>query len=255
MLALFAPFVGLPDDLVRLIWVGGTAAIAVWMLRRLGLPGYWLGFPPIFEVIVLGHPEVVLVALLLFGGVLGGLATLVKPYLGLALVADRRWRAIAASATAFLVTLPFLPWSRFLAELPMISANLAHQAHGDSVFGDPVLMLVAAVALLSMGLRNALWLTTPLLLPSVQPNYRVMTLPVLTPLLASFWALPVPGATLAGVVTLAVVLQVQRRRALPPWLAVGIRTAARDRTSKEAEPSVVTSVRRRLTSRLPSASA
>jgi Glycosyltransferase family 87 len=70
MLGLFLPFAGMPDDLVRLIWVSGTAAIAVWMLRRLGLPGYWLGFPPIFEVIVLGHPEVLLAGLLLFGGAL-----------------------------------------------------------------------------------------------------------------------------------------------------------------------------------------
>lgn len=254
MLALFAPFVGLPDDAVRLLWVAATVAVAVWMLRRLGLPAYWLGFPPIFQVIVLGHPEVVLVALLLFGGVLGGLAPLVKPYMALVLVAERRWRALAVGAAAFLITLPFLPWQRFLTELPMISATLAEQAHGDGVFGDPLLMLVAAVALLSLGPRLALWLATPLLWPSVQPNYRLMTLPVLTPLLATFWALPVPGATLVGIVTFAIVLQVQRRRQLPSWLEAGLRPAARDASSmsKEDEPPAVAAVRRRLTAMLPS---
>lgn len=252
MLALFVPFAGLPDDLIRLIWVAGTAAVAIWMLRRLGLPGYWLGFPPIFQVIVLGHPEIVLVGLLLFGGLLGGLAPLIKPYVGLVLVAERRWRAVAVGIVAFLVTLPFLPWPQFLAELPMISATLAQQAHGDGVFGDPLLMLVAAVALLSLGPRLALWLATPLLWPSVQPNYELMTLPVLTPLLATFWALPIPGATLAGVIALAVALQVQRRRRLPTWLEAGLRPVARDTTSKEAESAVVAAVRRRLVSMLPS---
>ena len=254
MLGLFLPFVGLPDDLIRLVWVAGSVVVAIWMLRRLGLPGYWLGFPPIFQVIVLGHPEVVLVGVLLFGGVLGGLAPLVKPYMGLALLAERRWRAIAIGALAFLVTLPFLPWSRFLAELPSISATIAQQSHGDGVFGDPLLMVLAAVALLSLGPRLALWLATPLLWPSVQPNYKVMTLPVLTPLLAAFWALPVAGATLVGVIALAVVLQVERRRRLPAWLVAGIRPAARtpDATSNEQEPAVLAAVWRRVTSQLSS---
>jgi hypothetical protein len=251
MLGLFLPFAGMPDDLVRLIWVAGTAAIAVWMLRRLGLPGYWLGFPPIFECIVLGHPEVLLAGLLLFGGVLGGLAPLVKPYMGLVLLAERRWRALAVGVVAFAVTLPFLPWARFLAELPMISATLAAQAHGDGAFGNPVLMLVAAVALASMGPRLALWLATTLLWPSAQPNYKVMTLPVLTPLLAAIWAIPLPGATLVGVVVQAILMQVARRRALPAWLTVGIGQAARDTTSKESEPPAVAALRRRLTAVLP----
>ena len=255
MLALFVPFAGLPDDLIRLIWVAGTAAIAIWMLRRLGLPGYWLGFPPIFQVIVLGHPEVALVALLLFGGVLGGLSPLVKPYMGLALVAERRWRAIVVGVVAFLVTLPFLPWPRFIAELPTISATLTQQAHGDGVFGEPVLMVLAALALLALGPRLALWLATPLLWPSVQPSYKIMTLPVLTPLVAAFWALPIPGSTLAGVVVQAVVVQVAKRRALPAWLAAGVRPAARDTTSKEPEPSVVTAARRRFARIMPTAAA
>ena len=254
MLAMFLPFAPLPDDVVRLVSVVGTAVIAAWMLRRLGLPGYWLGFPPIFSVIVLGHPEIALVALLLFGGVLGGLAPLVKPYLGLALVAERRWRAIAIGAVAFLATLPFLPWSRFLAELPMIGANLAAQYHGDGVFGEPVLMLIAVVALLALGPRLALWLATPLLWPAVQPSYKVMTLPVLSPLLAAFWALPVPGATLAGVVAQAIVVQAAKRRELPGWLAAGVRPAAAgDTTSHEPEPSIVAGLRQRLAAMRPGA--
>jgi hypothetical protein len=246
MLALFLPFVALPGDAIRVIWFVGSIAIAVWMLRRLGLPGYWIGFPPIFSVMILGHPEIALAAILLFGGILGGLAAIIKPYLGLALLAERRWRAIAIAAIAFLVTLPLLPWSRFLAELPMITANLARQYRGDGVFGEPVLMVVAAIALLTMGPRLALWLATPLFWPYVQPGYKIMTLPVLSPLVAAFWSLPIPGATLIGVVAQAVVLQVAKRRALPPWLASGVQPAAKDTTSHETEPAAVAAVRQRL---------
>jgi hypothetical protein len=246
MLALFLPFVGMPYDAIRVIWFVGSVAIAIWMLRRLGLPGYWIGFPPIFQVMVLGHPEIVLTAILLFGGVLGGLAPIIKPYMGFVLLAERRWRAIALAAIVFLVTLPFLPWSRFLTELPMITANLARQYHGDGVFGEPLLMVIGAIALLSMGPRLALWLATPLLWPYVQPGYKIMTLPVISPLVAAFWALPFPGATLVGVVAQAVVLQVAKRRELPTWLAAGVRPAARDVTSREIEPAAITSMRQRV---------
>jgi hypothetical protein len=171
--------------------------------------------------------------------------------MALVLLAERRWRAIGIAVVAFVVTLPFLPWSRFIAELPMISATLAAQAHGDGVFGNPLLMVVALVALASMGPRLALWLATTLLWPSAQPDYKVMTLPVQTPLLAAIWAIPLPGATLVGVTVLAVLLQVARRRPLPAWLATGIAPAARDTTSKEPEPTMVAALRRRLTAVLP----
>jgi hypothetical protein len=62
------------------------------------------------------------------------------------------------------------------------------------------LMLVAGVALLSMGIRRALWLATPVLWPSPQIYYAAMTLPVITPLIALCWALNFPGAMVVGVV-------------------------------------------------------
>jgi hypothetical protein len=224
----YVPFVALPRDVTRLAWVVGAAVLSGWSLRRLGLPAYWIAFPPIVQAIVLGHPEFLVLWLLVLGlsprtwGRLSGLAALVKPYAGLALLAERRWAAIGIGLVVLVVTLPILPWARFVTELPQISATIAGQAHGDSTFGDPLLMVAAVVALGSLGLRRALWLATPLLWPFAQPTYKVMTVPQLTPLLATFWALPVPGATLAGIVVEAVLVAIGRRRELPRILAAGL---------------------------------
>jgi hypothetical protein len=222
MLLPFAPFAFLPDEVTRVAWVGGMALVAIWVIRRLGLPGYWIAFGPIFANIVLGHPELLVLALLVAGGAVSGLATLIKPYAGFALLAERRWHAILVGGLAGAATLLVLPWGRFLAELSQISSTLARQAQGGSVFGDPVLMVVAVIALASLGPRRALWLAVPVLWPAAQHGYAVIATPVLSPILAVFWAQPVPGFTLAGLVIYAVLDQLDRRRRLPAWLSAGL---------------------------------
>jgi hypothetical protein len=242
MLLPFAPFVVLPVDVTRLIWVCGSAALSIWSLRRLGLPGYWLGFPPLFGAIVLGHPEVVVLSLLVMGGAGAGLACLIKPYAGFPLVAERAWRALAVAGGLFIVTAPLLPWGLFIQDLPNIAATLARQSHGDSVFGQPLPMLIAGAVLASLGLRRALWLATPLLWPLAQPGYKIMTIPQVSPLLALFWAIPLPGATLLGVFAEAVALRVASLRPVPAWLSSGIRPAcdgAPDGMHTGARPSAV----------------
>jgi len=222
MLLVFVPFVPLPMDLVRIVWVVGSAVLALWVLRRLGLPAYWIAFPPIFGVIELGHPEVLVLWLLVLGGTISGLAAVIKVYAAAALVAERRWAALALFAGVLVVTALVLPWGRYLADYSTIAATFVRQNTGDSVFGQPILMLAAVIALASFGLRRALWLATPLLLPLAQPPYNVVSVPQLSPIIALFWAIPIPGATLVGVVAEAVLLQVARRRTLPDWLRSGL---------------------------------
>jgi hypothetical protein len=197
----------------------------VWSVRRLKLPLYWVLFPPLSGSILLGHPEVLVLALLVAGGAVSGLAAVIKVYAGLALLAERRWRAIVVAAAVVVVSAPFLPWGRFLDELPQISANLLRQNSGDSTFGNPLLMVMAAVALASLGLRRALWLATPLLWPAAQPGYKCMSVPAISPLIAACWALQIPGLTLLGVILEAIAIQVARRRPLPRWLASASATA------------------------------
>jgi hypothetical protein len=222
MLLPYVPFIPLPIDVTRLLWFGLDLTVAAWALRRLGMPAYWLAFPPLVAAIVLGHVEVLVLGLLVLRGPLSGLAAVVKPYAVLPLLAERRWFAVALAAIVLLVTLPFLPWGRFISEAGPIGATIARQNVGDAVFGDPLLMAIAVAALALLGVRRALWLAVPLLWPYAQPMYKTMTLPVLSPVIAIAWALPFHGATLAGIVALAALVTIDRFRPLPAWLRIGI---------------------------------
>jgi hypothetical protein len=224
MLLPFLPWTLLPPIAIRVGWIVADLAVAWLVLRRLRLPSFWLAFPPLVSAIVLGHPEVVVLGLLLVRGPVGGLAAMVKPYAALPLVAERRWTALGVAAVVVLATFPILPWSRFMAELPAIAETLRRQAVGDSVFGQPVGMVVAAAALLVLGPRRALWLATPLLWPSAQPIYKVLSIPALSPLIAICWAIPVPGMTLVGVILEAGVVLLARRTTLPGWLVAATRS-------------------------------
>lgn len=225
----FAPLVSLAPfarEVVALTWVAIALAGTLLVLRRLGLPAYWLIFPPIFEGIVLGHPEILVLLLLTLRSPLSGLSILIKPYAAFPLVAERRWTALGLAAVAVAVTLPFLPWSLFVSELTTIAGTLARQNAGDSVFGQPILMVIGVIALVAIGWRRGLWLAVPVLWPSAQPIYKVASVPMLSPVIALFWALPIPGATLAGVVAQAVLAEIGRRRTLPKWLKDGLEPVA-----------------------------
>jgi hypothetical protein len=226
MLLPFVPFVPLPIDVTRILWFVVDLALAAWAIRRLKLPAYWLAFPPLFSAIILGHIEVLILAGIVVGGAFSGLAAVVKPYALLPLIAERRWTALAVAAVVIAVTFPFLPWPQFFQEFQAISANLARQDTGDSVFGQPLLMVVAAGALLAVGPRYALWLAVPVLWPHAQPIYKTMTIPVLAPVVAVFWALPFAGASLVGLLVFAGLVLVSRVRPLPGWLRYGIEPAA-----------------------------
>jgi hypothetical protein len=236
MLLPYAPFAFVAPDVTRFVWVALDAAVSIWALRRLRLPAYWLAFPPLFEAIVLGHPEVLVLAFIVVGlqstldrranrleQAIAALSAVIKPYAALLLLAERWWWAFAAGAAIGVISALFLPWQLFLSELPMIGANIARQNVGDSTWGQPLLMAVAAAALLALGPRKALWLAVPVLLPSAQPIYKVMTIPMLPPVLALFWAIPIPGLTLVGLVLYAG-LSVARRRptTLPRWILTGL---------------------------------
>jgi hypothetical protein len=233
MLVPFVPFTFLPLDVTRAVWVVGSAILAVMVIRRLRLPGWWIAFPPIAQAIHLGHPEVLLLALIVLGGPLGGLAPLVKPYFGPALLAERRWRAIALGLVVLLVTFPFLPWGAFIERLPVITATLARQSIGDSTFGQPILMVVAIATLALLGPRRGLWLAAPVLWPSAQPFYKVACVPAMAPLLAVFWAVPFPGLSLAGLIVLVAAERYVAIRGGPEWLRSGVYARGLDRLTVE----------------------
>ena len=208
----YIPFAYLPQELTAAIWVLGSLLIAILILRRLGLPAWWIAFPPVFHPIVLGNEEVLMVGLLVVGGRLGGLAPLLKPYAAIPLAVQRRWGDIWIGIGVGLATLLVLPWRTFVESLPLIRDRIAYQSFGDNAFGDPLLVVIAIVALISLGSRPGAWFATPVLWPYAQTHYGLMTLPIMPPLLALIWALPIPEAITVGIVALAIAQAFARTR-------------------------------------------
>jgi hypothetical protein len=221
MLIAFAPWVWVIPPVTRAIWVVGSLVLAIDVLRRLHLPMYFLAFPPLFEAIAIGHPEVLVLWLLTASHPMSALAAVIKPYAVVSLIAERRVKAVLFAAAIVAITAPFLPWGRFVKEFPAILRTLSVQANGDSTFGTPW-MLLAILCLAIFGWRRALWLATPVLWPNAQFNYRVGSIPMLSPIIALCWAVHIPGATLVGIASEAGLLVLRSRRALPPWLESAI---------------------------------
>lgn len=182
------------------------AALAGWLytMRRLGLPWYWLLFPAFVEGLPGGGPDPFLVALMFLGG--GAIAALTKPYSIPAILAEGRWRAVVVAVAALLVSIPLLPWGQFFTDRQLIGQTITDQGRGVSAWGDPLLMILTSIALLSLGWRSALYLATPGLFPVGMPHYAVFSIREIarSKWLAFFLSLPVPGAAALGIIAYAV---------------------------------------------------
>jgi hypothetical protein len=100
--------------------------------------------------------------------------------------------AIAFNASTIVIA-PGL-WARYLDQFGTISSRLAHESiQGFSAFYVPGLLAVTLVALVLLALRDrraAGWLAVPAVWPASQLHYSTMALPVMSPLLAVFLAIP-----------------------------------------------------------------
>jgi Protein of unknown function (DUF2029). len=197
----FVPFYWMPPLVVSVIWILGSFALAGLAIRSLRLPIWWMAFPPLVDAALVGNPDVaVLVLLVVGGGRLGALAPFLKIYALVPMVGERRWRQIGLTCALLVATAFVLPWATWFAELPVITTNLAATSarQSTSVYGSPILMAIAVVALLALGLRRAGWLAVPLLWPSTQIHYMAVSVPGLTPYLALAWCFPLPEVRLAS---------------------------------------------------------
>ena len=203
----YLPFVWLSDVLVAASWVLIAAGSAVYTVRRLGLPWWWLLFPPITLGVAAGSTVMPMVALLVRGGVVSqGLAVLVRLQAAVPLVILGRWRPLVIAAVGLLVTAPFLAWPAFVAERGHIANVLHAQAGGLSAWSVPWTIPIALVALALLGRERAAWLLVPALWPDTQLYYAVLALPVIAgmPIVAAATALPIPGLIVAGLAAQAV---------------------------------------------------
>lgn len=212
-LLLYAPFAFSPPFVTAAFWLVADLLALAFVIRRLHLAWWWALFPPIWEGLLDGSPEtVVLACLVATGPLIQALAPLLKVYAIAPLVGERRWRAVAITLLALGLTAIVLPWTLFLADLPLVSSTLADQAANLSAYSVPLLLPVGLLGLAALGARRAGWLAVPVLWPHTQLHYATMTLPVMTPLLAVGFSLPIPGASAVAVAGQAVFERWRTRR-------------------------------------------
>ena len=93
----FVPTAWLPESVVAIVSAGVSFAAGAWIIGRLGLAWWWLLFPPLVMGALSANPGVVLLALLLSRWPPAeGLAGALKVYAILPMLAERRWRGLAA---------------------------------------------------------------------------------------------------------------------------------------------------------------
>jgi hypothetical protein len=212
-LLLFIPFAIVPLE-VAYVAVGllGTAA-AVFAVRTLSLPLWWVLFPPVFESVIVGNPDVLVLALLLLPGRLAGLAIVAKVYAVVPLAYQRRWKAVAIGAIVAMATLPL--WPLFIADLSNVTGSLDRQSQGLSAWGS-ILMVPTIAALWLLRRDGAEWLAVPALWPHTQLHYAAVSLPIVakSPIAAAVMGLSVPLAPSVAVMIIAIQVVLAKRRRL-----------------------------------------
>jgi len=211
-LLFYAPTSLLPLPVSVGLWMVAGLAASVWLIRRLGLPMWWLAFPPLAHGIWNGNPQTIALALLVVGGPIAATVGVgLKLYAGVPLLA--RWRHLIVAATILAVTLVVLPIDRYIAADFGVSNHLVRAWNG-SAWRFPILIPPTLVALWLLRRRGAEWLAVPAAWPATQLYYNAMALPALVgrPLVAAALAIPVPLLPALAVMVFAFVPYLRRPR-------------------------------------------
>jgi hypothetical protein len=203
----FVPFAALSDGVFGVIWGTLTVGAAVYTVRRLRLPIYWLMFPPLAQGIFVGNPQVVCLALLLSSStLLRALAAPMKAYAVIPMVALRQWRPLAVLCVAGALSIVlFLPlWMTYAHDFPHVQAWIQDVTRGGfSAARDPRLFALTASSLIALALvdrRAAGWLAVPALWPASEFFYSAFALPLRCPWLAVMLAVQAPQAPQASTI-------------------------------------------------------
>jgi hypothetical protein len=215
-LLVMAPFALLPDGLYVL--VATLVLAAVLTVRMLGLPWWWLLFPPLLEGVWSANIHIWLIPLLLTRA--APVAVFAKVYAVVPLVFLGRWRAQVATGALFLVTVPILPWATFIADLPAIAGYFGAQSH--YALPLPVLLALAPFGLAALwlvGRERAGWMAVPAF-AGYQWYYTTFVMATRSPVAAALAAVPVAGSGMLALLGLAM---------LRTWSA---RSSATDRAAR-----------------------
>jgi hypothetical protein len=208
------PFAVLPGDSGHLALAAAVAAGAVASVRMLGLPWWWLLFPPLVQSVISGNVQSLLVPLILAGA--GPIAALLKVYAVVPLVILGRWRELIALAALLILTIPILPWQPFLADIGTIAGRLSSQ--NENGLPNVVLLVLApavAAALWIVGRERAAWLAVPAIWPAQQFYYGTLVMPTRSKIAAAIVAFPVAGAGAAALFAVAFLTWRERQAVRP----------------------------------------
>ena len=204
------PFAILPGDLGYLVLAGTVFAAAIATVRMLGLPWWWLLFPPLVQCVLSGNVHGLLVPLILMRA--GPIAGIFKIYAAVPLLILARWRSLIVLALLLVASIAVLPWSTFIADLDVIGGRLSEQnEHG---LPNLVLLALSPVILLALwivGRERAAWLAVPALWPSQQFYYGTLAMPARSKVAAAIVALPVAGSGTLALLVVAALTWRERR--------------------------------------------
>jgi hypothetical protein len=236
----FVPFALVPEWLGLAVFATLSVAVLCFALRRLGLPLWWVLFPPVVEGLMAMNPQILVVGLLVVGtSWTSAVAALLKVYALIPMVAGRQFRAVAFVTASLIVSVAVSPgaWSDYVSRYGEISGRLLSESQGGvsvMLFLNPRvlpvaagLMLVGIVVLLVLlvavrDVRSAGWLAVPLLWPASEYHYATFALPIARRL--SIWILAVPlvPTYLVGLMVLAYEVVAQRQPLTPQERPVGL---------------------------------
>jgi hypothetical protein len=202
-LLFYAPTSVLPVPASTALWMLLGLASSIWLVRRLGVPIWWLAFPPLAHGIWNGNPQTIMVAALVGGTTIGAIAGVgLKLYAALVLL----WRPRQCIVVGIVLAIILLvtPWQLYIERSAGVSIHLGTAWNG-SAWRFPILLPPTLIALWVLRRKGAEWFVVPAAFPATQFYYGSTVLPVVAgrPLLAAVLALPVPLMTPAIVIFLA----------------------------------------------------
>ena len=265
---LFVPFAFIPETLGAAIFFGVSTFVAWVALRPLGLPRWWILFPPLTEGLLAANPQILLFGLLIVGGPAArALASALKVYALVPVIARREWRALAATAGLFLLSVAVgaTAWLTYLGEFGAISARVVQESQGGvsatllldpRVFGPalppsgighiaPSLLLYGMIALIVLAaamrdVRAAAWMAVPLLWPAAEYHLATLAIPAARRLSTWIIAVATPPTYLLGLILLAYEISAGRRALVREPAPVGLVSWLRSlrRTSGGTAPAL-----------------
>ncbi len=217
-LLFYAPTSLVPLQVAVSVWMLLGAAAAVWVVRRLDLPIWWVAFPPLMHAIWNGNPEAMMVALLVASNPLASAAAAGIKLYALVQLAFRPRQLIVALVVLAVIML-ILPWQQYIAAAAGVSTHLADAWNG-SAWRFPVLLIPTVIGLWVLRKKGGEWWSIPAVWPATQFYYVATVLPAVArrPVLAALSAIPVPLMIPGIVVALAIreLREVRQARTVGP---------------------------------------